>query len=73
MSDYKGLHITHKVSIPVPDEDVLAALKLAVENGEKIKKPLAASTFDGGKEIRLPLNYGLGGRKRFEGIICTGP
>ncbi|MBE9570738.1 MAG: hypothetical protein IMF11_08925 [Proteobacteria bacterium] len=71
MSDYKVLHITHEVSLSVPDADVLAALELARENDMKIKKLLEASLIDGGKEIRLPINYGPGGRKRFEGIIST--
>ena len=73
MSDNLVLHISHEVSLPVPDEDIPAALKLVIEEGEKIKELLATKAITGGREIRLPLNYGPGGRKKFEGIICREP
>ena len=41
----------------IPKEDILEALTQAVAEGEKFKELLKAAHCDGGKEIRLPLNF----------------
>ena len=56
MSDCK-IHILHEVSLIVPDRDIIDALKLSIETGKRIERFFKASPFDGGKEIRIPLNY----------------
>ena len=53
------IHITPEVSISILPGDSLQALELALKVGKVIKKLSRATTTDGGREIRIPLNYEL--------------
>lgn len=50
-------HITPEVSIPIPDKDIPAVLEMMAVERAKIKTLLEANVFDGGKEIRMPLEF----------------
>ena len=47
--------ISHGVKIPIPDEYVLPALRLLLIEKLKIRMLLMTKVFDGGKEIRCPI------------------
>ncbi|MCK4794813.1 MAG: hypothetical protein KAV87_64385 [Desulfobacteraceae bacterium] len=53
------IHIMPEVSISILPGDSLQALELALKVGKVIKKLSRATTTDGGREIRIPLNYEL--------------
>ena len=48
--------------IPIPDELLLTILRLMLIEKLKVRMFLMAKVFDGGKEIRVPLNYDKGGK-----------
>lgn len=62
MTDYKWHWMSNQVSIPIPDEYALTAMRMLLIERLKVRMFLMAKVVDGGKEIRLPLNYGKGGK-----------
>lgn len=53
--------ISNQVSIPIPEEHILTAMRMLLIEKLKTRMFLMAKVFDGGNEIRTHLNYGEGG------------